>query len=328
MPATPIALDVHAHVVPLRVDAFAGDEAVTWTRTGRLVVEGNELAKAELYQPQALLAWMDRNGVGTAWISVPPTLYRASLDAQRADRWCRALNEGLRAIATAHPGRLGALYHLPMQHPDVAARIVAEAAQTGHRRFSMAAGDPVGLRVLSDAAYQPLWDALDAAGAFLFLHPGRACDPRFQPLSLMNLLGGPTETAIAAAHLAMAGIAERHARITFCLAHGGGTTAAVAGRLQRGQETGREGAYLGGEKVRQALRRFCTDCITHDADALRLAAAVFGPDRIVFGSDWPFAMGVGEPEQQLAEVPPELRCRIAADNGVALLRSHGDEAMP
>ena len=139
----------------------------------------------------------------------------------------------------------------------------------------------------------------------------------------MNLLGGPGETALAGAHLAMGGIAERYHQITFCLAHGGGTLAAVAGRLQRGQDTGREGSWLGGEKVRATLRRFCVDCITHDAASIALAAATFGEGRVVFGSDWPFAMGLPEPREQLAGVEAGLRARILQDNGAALLDKHG-----
>lgn len=324
MAAHTILLDVHAHLVPLTAADVDGVDGVRSTPAGRLVVDGAELSQAQVYDPRALLAWMDRHQVQSAWVSVPPTLYRPQLDAQQAGPWFRLLNAALDRVLAPHAPRLAPLHQLPMQHPELAAEIAEERVRAGHARFAMAAGDPVGLRVLSDPAYEPLWAALDSAGAFLFLHPGRACDPRLQPLSLMNLLGGPTETALAGAHLAMGGVAERHARITFCLAHGGGTLAAVAGRLQRGQDTGREGAWLGGDKVRQALRRFCVDCITHDAQALSLAAATFGTDRVLFGSDWPFAMGLPEPARQLDGVLPELAMRIAQDNAAALLKRHGD----
>src|SRR5690606_17368882 len=133
--------------------------------------------------------------------------------------------------------------------------------------------------------------------------------------SLVNLLGGPTETALAGAHLAMSGVLERHPGINFCLAHGGGTLAAVSGRLQRGQDTGREGSYLGGEMIRQAMRRFCVDCITHDAASLDLVADAFGADRILFGSDWPFDMGLGDPERQLSGVNEQLKERVLRENG-------------
>jgi aminocarboxymuconate-semialdehyde decarboxylase len=209
--------------------------------------------------------------------------------------------------------------HLPVYHCSAAIEVAKEALRGGQRLFSMAAGDASRGRMLSDEEYLPLWELLDDARAFLFLHPAGACDSRFSRFSLTNLLGGPVETAIAAAHLAMSGVLDRYQGITMCLAHGGGVTAAVAGRLARGQETGRQGAYLGGEKVRTALKRFCVDCITHDAESLQLVASVFGAERVLFGSDWPFDMGLKDPEAALRDTPADLLERLTASNATALL---------
>ncbi|MFX6949903.1 amidohydrolase family protein, partial [Acinetobacter baumannii] len=75
--------------------------------------------------------------------------------------------------------------------------------------------------MLSDPSYAPLWRALNEASAFLFLPPGESCDARLDPFYLANLLGNPTETAVASAHLVFGGILERHPRLTVCLAHAG-----------------------------------------------------------------------------------------------------------
>jgi aminocarboxymuconate-semialdehyde decarboxylase len=42
--------------------------------------------------------------------------------------------------------------------------------------------------------------------------------------------------------------------------------------------------------------------------------AVFGEERIFFGSDWPFPMGILSPQAALAEVADGLRRRILTDN--------------
>jgi aminocarboxymuconate-semialdehyde decarboxylase len=293
-----IRLDVHAHLVPLRADDLQG--------------------ATQLYEPSKLIEWMDRHDVQEAWVSPPPSAYRAQLAEAEAADWARTLNRAMVECVREFP-RLRAMTHLPVWHPDVAVQIAREALATGQRLFSMPAGDPRGGRMLSDPPYEPLWTALNAHRAFLMLHPAGACDPRFARFSLANLLASPTETAIAAAHLAMSGTLERHPDITMCLAHGGGTIAAAAGRMERGQDTGREGAYLGGEKVRTALRRFCVDCITHDASSLQHVATVFGEDRILFGSDWPFDMGLKDPAAELAAVPPQLQARLMQANPQALL---------
>ena len=91
-----------------------------------------------------------------------------------ARRWSAALNDQLASIARAHPQRLAPLFHLTVEHPDLALDIAREKIAAGHHRFSMAAGGVA--HVLSAPAYEPLWEALNAASAFLFLHPGEGCD--------------------------------------------------------------------------------------------------------------------------------------------------------
>lgn len=314
-----ITLDVHAHLLPLGPGDVQGLAGVEWDAGGYLVLDGSALKNREIYDAAKLLAWMDKHRVEQAWVSPPPTAYRPHLGADDALDWAGRINVAMAGCVRSHT-RLRAMAHLPVYHPGVAVKVAREALGGGQRLFSMPAGDASRGRMLSDEDYRPLWELLNDARAFLFLHPAGACDPRFSRFSLTNLLGGPVETAIAAAHLAMSGVLDRYPDITMCLAHGGGVTAAVAGRLARGQETGREGAYLGGEGVRIALKRFCVDCITHDAESLQLVAKVFGAERVLFGSDWPFDMGLKEPAAALADTPPDLLQRLAATNPGALLR--------
>jgi aminocarboxymuconate-semialdehyde decarboxylase len=324
---TRIRLDIHAHLIPwargARVGINADIAGVEWSAKGFLRLDGNELPLEKLYDPQALIDWMDANRVERAWVSVPPTLYRLALGPDAAREWAAVVNATLGATSARFPERLAPLLHLPMQHPAIAAEIARAAIAAGQARFAMPAGSATHGLMLSEPAYDPLWAVLDEARAFLFLHPSRGCDPRLDRFYLQNLFGNPTETAIAAAHLAMSGILERHPGITFCLAHGGGTAGAVAGRLERGQATGRPGADTGAEKVRRAFRRFCVDCITHDRAALEYAAAVHGADRVLFGSDWPYAMGLPEPHAQLAGADPRLLQAIFVDNPERLLREGG-----
>jgi aminocarboxymuconate-semialdehyde decarboxylase len=314
-----IALDVHAHLAPVLKDRLADIAGVVVpVDAGGLTIDGYTLAAKSVYRPEALVAWMDEQHVERAWISIPPPLYRLALDAAAMRDWVRYANDGLDVMASRYPERLSPLYHLPVTQPSLAADVAAERIRSGTPRFAMPAGSQEHKVVLSDPAFAPLWSALDKANAFLFLHPCKGCDPRFEPFYLHNLLGSPMETALAAAHLAMSGVLERHPRMTVCLAHGGGAAAAVAGRLERGQVTQRPGADTGAEKPRISFRRFCVDCITHDADTLSLAAARHGEDHVLFGSDWPFSMGLPEPHRQLADVDPVLRHRIFRDNPKAL----------
>lgn len=312
-PSPTITLDVHAHLIPVDEGGLAAFDGVVWNTTSRACsIDGHAIGLKGLFSASALLSWMDENGVSRAFISVPPPAYRPDLPEPDAQRWATALNDGLIAIAMSHAERFSALLHLPVEHPRLAVAMAEAAIGRGCVRFAMSAGSANVM--LSNAEYEPLWAALDAAGGFLFLHPGEGCDGRLDPFYLHNLLGNPAETALATAHLVFGGILERHANMTVCLAHAGGTTAALAGRWERGHATARPGLDPSRESPRRSLRRLCVDCIAHDPAALALAADVFGRDRILFGSDWPFPMGLPKPREQLANLNADFLREVLETN--------------
>jgi aminocarboxymuconate-semialdehyde decarboxylase len=308
-----IALDVHAHLVPVLPDRIAKLSGVSWdAQSQTMAIDGHSLATKPLFQPDALLAWMEQNNIRHAWISVPPPAYRQHLDEAGAREWAAYVNDGLAAIAGSN-SQLSALFHLPVEHPGAAAEIAAG----GGRKFAIAAGAGPKVR-LSDPVYAPLWKALDAQSAFLFIHPGTTCDPRLDQYFLRNLFGNPTETGVAASHMVLSGVMSCYSRMTVCLAHGGGVVPAIAARVQHGWAA--TGADQDGERPLDSFRRFCADCITHSAPALGLSGQVFGEDHLFFGSDWPFPMGLLDPHAQLAPVSEALRRRMFCDNPDRLLR--------
>jgi aminocarboxymuconate-semialdehyde decarboxylase len=301
-----IALDVHAHLVPVR--RLCDAPGVVWDEPSRqLHIDGTAIALRPLFDPGALIAWMDKNGVEQAWISVPPPVYRQSLAEPASRDWSSRINKGLEEIALGYPGRLEPLYHLPLEHPRLAAEIAGRLNAT---RYALCAGGETAL-TFSDARLEDLWAFLDARNAFVFLHPGRCCDPRLGKFYLENLVGNPHETAVAVAHLVFGGILQRFASIRFCLAHGGGTVPMTAGRWQRGFESGQPGVDTQFQSPNALLPRLYADCITHSAAALNCSAAVFGEGRVLFGSDWPFLMGMSEPAHFLDRLPQSLRDRIS-----------------
>lgn len=259
----------------------------------RLTLDGHVVGLADLFAPERLLAWMDEHDVERALVSVPPPLYRQYLDEASAEEWAIYLNDGLLATVGRYEERLQALLHLPLEHPALALRLQRRYAESGAPGVALAAGGEPRI-AFSDPAFTPLWQALDEQEAFVFLHPGSCADGRLSAFYLENLLGNPVETGIAASHLVMAGVPQRFPRVRFCLAHAGGAFTGLVGRLERGFATRRAGVDLSVERPLQAARRFYSDCIAHHPGVLRLAQEVFGPDHVLFGSDWPFPMGLPE----------------------------------
>jgi aminocarboxymuconate-semialdehyde decarboxylase len=285
-----IDLDVHAHLAPVNPASVAQIDGVQWLPQEKaLVVDGHRVGIKALFEPQSLVTWMDRNAVRRALVSIPPPLYRQHLSRDAAAAWARCLNQELLAICGASHGRLEALFHLPMEHPGLLPELLQEA--TGFAGVALAAGGHPAIEY-SHPHYAPLWEWLDARSSFVFIHPGTCQDCRLAQFYMENLVGNPYETGVAATHLIMAGVPSRYPRIRFCLAHAGGVFPALVGRLQRGFDTARPGVNVTVEHPLQAARRFYADGIAHHPAALALAKEVLGADHILFGSDWPFPMGL------------------------------------
>jgi aminocarboxymuconate-semialdehyde decarboxylase len=320
-----IALDVHAHQAPIFPDDLNGIAGVSWNAANAvLTIDGHDVGLKALFDPGALVSWMDQNRVERAWISIPPPLYRPHLDERGARAWARYVNAGLARIAERHPRHFAPLFHLPLGTRAAALDVARDAIASGHARFAAPAGG-YGAQVLSDPALDPLWRALDAASAFVFFHPGECADGRLNAFYLSNLLGNPYETAVAIGHLVFGGVIERFPKIRFCFAHGGGALPMLAGRLERGFATKRPGIAAERKSPHALLKTICVDCITHDDGALDLAQRVVGASNIVFGSDWPFPMGLVRPHEQLASVGRRQRQRIFCDNPNELIARHGHE---
>lgn len=284
------AVDLHTHLAP----RLAGSVDGVQPSAGRLVVDGREIGPDALYDAARLVAHLDRAGLDTAVVSLPPPFYRQHLDAVGGAAWAHAANDGI-ATAVAGQPRLVPLAYLPLEHPATAmAEYERIRAQPGWAGVTACAG--ARSVSLADPRLAPLWEALAADGRLLLLHPGTSPDHRLGDFYLENLLGNPVETALAAAQLLLGGVLTARPGVRVLLTHCGGAVPALVGRWQRGVDTARPG--LAGRAVEppvDACRSFFVDCLAHHPAVLDFAVELFGADRIVLGSDWPFPMGTDDP---------------------------------
>jgi aminocarboxymuconate-semialdehyde decarboxylase len=308
-------IDVHAHLAP-DFEQVAAPEAVVVDRGGSLVIESHRIDVRGLYDANALAGSLAEHGIDAAWVSPPPPTYRQGLDADATAAWVEALDAGMRARIAGHP-ELGLLTYLPLDQPTVADAFVARSLETDPPvGWTASAGGQS--RALDHADFEPLWERLEAAGRPLLLHPGETPDGRMGNHYLANLLGNPVESGVAAAELLLGGVLARHPGLKVLLVHCGGVVPSLIGRWARGVETARPGISPGTEDPRSGACRLWVDTLAHSPAVVDLALEVFGPDRLVLGSDYPFPMGVTDPFESIAHLGPELRERIAL-NAASLL---------
>ncbi len=107
---------------------------------------------------------------------------------------------------------------------------------------------------------------------------------------LNNLISYPVDTTIAAARLLFSGVFEQLPGLKICLAHSGGFLPYQIGRMERGFDAHPACKISLTTPPSQLLNAFIYDSLTHNDAALSFLLEVVGPDRVVYGSDYPFEM--------------------------------------
>ena len=290
-------VDFHTHLAPFADDKVKGPPG--------------------LYRPDLLLEQLAGRGLDRAVVSVPPPFFRQDQDADAAPGWVRSINDGLATVAGQREEFLPLAY-LPLEHPELAIaehrRLRDEGGWVGY--CASAGGHSVSL---ADEALAPLWRALDEDAALLLLHPGASPDRRLDEFYLHNLVGNPVESAIAAAQLVFGDVLPRHPAMRVLLVHCGGCVPDLVPRWDHGVATERPGLRPLSEAPSAAVGRFYVDCLVHDPGAIDRALEVFGEDKMVLGSDWPFPMGAADPASLIAHRGEDFVDRVATVNARAAL---------
>ena len=132
------------------------------------------------------------------------------------------------------------------------------------------------------------------------------------------------DTTRAAVNLLFTGALERYPNIRFILSHAGGTLPYIAWRLSvapmidaRLQQRTREEIFAG-------LKTFWYDnALASGPQTMGALSHVAAPERIVFGSDWPFC-NERVVREEVADftapgfLPPDTLAMIARDNALRL----------
>jgi aminocarboxymuconate-semialdehyde decarboxylase len=326
-----VTFDVHAHVIVPEITRDAGG-GETWQPhvfrddAGAQVVEmrGKQVRAAisEFVDVAGILAAQDEAGVDRLllcpWV---PLLYYDAEPDEGLDR-ARIQNDALAGMVRAHPDRLSALGAVPLQDPELAADELRAVMGAGVLKGVEVAASVRGV-FLGDDRFEPFWEAAEATGALVFVHPTtRGFDsPAFADYYLWNTVANPLETATAAAHMVVAGVMERHARLRVLLAHGGGALLAVRGRLRRAHAFQPQARARLTESPDDSIRRFYFDTLTHDDALLRELIDYAGSDHVLLGSDYPFDMGDARHVDTVRALglAPDVESAIMAGNAERLL---------
>lgn len=313
MNESPERIDVHFHPVP---DVFK--EAASRAGRGPTIASG-----FPTWSPELALEVMDRHSIATAITSISqPGVHFGNDEAARL--LARQCNDEAAAMIAKWPARFGAFATLPLPDIDGACNEVAHSLDV-LKLDGVCLLASYGEKMLGDPLFDPVLEVLNERSAVVFIHPNFPPSSRGLDWKLPAFLTEfPFDTTRAVTNMIFSGATRRFSRIRFILAHAGGTLPYLAWRLSLAPLIDERFKEHDGPGILGEISRFWFD--TAQAAGSPVLAAlkeVAGPQKILFGSDWPYCpepvieqtAAALAPDRALPGTRPEL---IARSNALAL----------
>jgi aminocarboxymuconate-semialdehyde decarboxylase len=267
-----------------------------------------------------------RRNVGLQLIGPPPGFASWPGGAASVD-YARTLNEhGARLVAQGQ-GRLELMLTLPLGEPESCAYELERALDVHGARSALLPAT-VGGQPLDTGTFDDMFSLAEKRGILLFLHPVSAEPPsRFPVYALQLVVQWPAETSFAVARMIFGGFFDRFPRLKILLAHGGGGILFLKGRLNSAYEArGAEGDPYFTSKIARPpgdyLEHLYFDTCSQSPESVEFTIRIAGPDRVMFGTDYPFEIGDPEGRRALPAIeslPQGIRGKILWDNAAAVL---------
>jgi predicted TIM-barrel fold metal-dependent hydrolase len=283
----------------------------------------NDVERRLLSLDNERLSVMDDAGVDTQVLSLTtPGLW--NLEAAEAVALQTACNDRLADAVHAHPDRLHGFATVAVQNPDAAAEELSRAVRTlgfhGALIFSR-----VRDRSIDHADFWPLFEAAEALGAPLYLHP------QTPPVAVRNAyydgfgdvvdaafgthgVGWHYDAGVQLLRLILGGVFDRFPRLQLILGHWGEMIPFFLDRIDRLTPIA-------------GLQRTVTEYVQTNVYLtpggvfsqryLRWALEVVGSERIMFAADYPFVPtdgGVARRFLEAADISDAEREAIASGN--------------
>jgi len=297
-------IDVHAHITPQNWEDMRSRYAGDWPRIVHdrdrpgcaTLLRGDRPFRAvtdQLWDPARRIADMDRARVDRQLLSPPPDLFCYWADARGAAEFARMQNDHIAEVVARHPQRFYGAGTLPLQDMDLALKEL-DRVRRELRLHAIEIGTHVAGRPLADEQLIPLFQAAERLDTPVFVHPaGPAIGMERAPSPQYGIsIGYALDTTVTIYGLLATGAVARFPGLRICWAHAGGAFPFVLPRLEHAWNKVGAAKQAAPRPPSAYLDNFYFDSITHSRIGLRFVIDTLGADRVVMGTDYPFAMGV------------------------------------
>ncbi len=267
--------------------------------------------------------------IGVAWPPPPGFYYWAEPSA--GVELSRMVNENTASVTRSKRNRLVGLASVPLQDVGRAIEELKYAVQTlGLSGVAIASN--VNGRGLDEEQFLPFFEQAELLDVPVFIHPDVPLESeRMSSCYLVNFLGYPLDSTVAASHLVFGGVLDRYPNLKICLVHAGGVLPFLLGRLEHGQSVRPEARERCEHPFPHYLKNFYVDSVTFRVEILRFVLTVMPRGHVFMGTDYPFDMADPDPVSTVTSAAEDDRAmleEVLGGNLRRLLKLPGDSSNP
>ena len=247
---------------------------------------------------------MDRQGIDMQILIPVPFQAYYSVRNKRGHKSIEIINNTLSKVAIDRPDRFLSLGHLPLQDTEAAVKEMERGVKELNLKGFQVLGTVDG-HELSDPSLDPVWETAQKLDTLIFIHPnGYPQGDRLKNHYFNNVIGNPLDTTVALHHLIFDGTLEKFPHLKILASHGGGYLPSYAGRIDhawgarpdcRGNNLKYPPSYY--------LKKMHFDTIVFTYEQLKYLVDVFGSDKIIMGTDYPYDMAEDDPVGHVLGTP-------------------------
>jgi aminocarboxymuconate-semialdehyde decarboxylase len=283
-----------------------------------------------LTQPESRIEHMDRMGIDIQGLSTFVSEHFYWAPPRVGAESARIQNDNLAEAVAAHPDRFVALgATVPLQDLDLAIAEMDRAVDVLRFEGLQIGGTVDGLD-LDQPRFRPFWAAVEAKAIPVIVHPnGYSESHRLGDYFMVNCIGNPLETMVAATRMIFSGLFEEHPGLKMILLHGGGYLPFYASRSDHTWKVRPETrAHIPDRPPSHYMKMLYYDTVVYEPLYLRHLLEVVGVDHVLMGTDFPFDMSETDPLGLIAATEGLDDADRAAISGGNAARLYGIGSAP
>jgi len=273
----------------------------------------------EAFDYDARIEAMNQHGIDISIVSLTsPNVYWGG--EQISIKTAILANDEMAAGQRAYPDRIRWFASIPFEYPEAAIQELHRAVEIG--AVGVMATASINGRHLIDPLFAPVWAEIDKLELPVLIHPTAPFGSKEAEFGIERILmpgaGFMFDTTIGIARMAVDGFFEQYQKLKIIASHGGGYLPYVNGRIDMFFKLETLSKFKIDRLPSEYFKQIYYDAVLYDPGALSLCIDIAGPEKVLFGTDFPMPCDVPKLYDLIDSRPKDEAVAIKSSNAVKL----------